>query len=223
MWHTSSRFSVPCILDLYFPRSGDEDLTSLCCSSPSILVAGTKAELSVELRRSGTWVRELNVFPPLRECLQLGDICAGSYCRSLKFVGQTDPSFPGRTEKELLFSVNASIHLPSFKASIAFGGSVQISGVGWPWTLVHLGKVVKLPDEWNTSLFPELVTLNRDKGMWGIFSFPSPSLGKAIGTTRDALLGIAARPLPSLQSTRAASQLLVNFFTFSFHNLKIAR
>ena len=36
-------------------------------------------------------------------------------------------------------------------------------------------------------------------------------------------LGVAARPLPSLQSTELLLSFLVNFFTFSFHNLKIAR
>lgn len=136
----------PLHLDLYSSLPGRwGSATSLCCSSPSILVAEQRLSWVLELRRaepeSGS-----SMFSSL-EVPQLGDICAGFILQIFEVCGSNWSLFPWGEpkEKELLFSVNAYLSTFHGKVSIAFG---KLSLV-WAWTLASQEKVVKLPVEWN--------------------------------------------------------------------------
>ena len=195
--------------------------TSLCCSNPSILVTGTKAELSAELRREWNMSQGAQCFPSSSKCLQLGDICAGFILQIFEVCGSNWSLFPWENQRERAPFPSECLHPPSTAKQVLPLGSCQISSVGLE-PLASQEKVVKLPDEWNRPISWVSDTKQRQRNVRHLSPLIQPWQG-CWHCQKCPALGVAAGSLPSLQSTELLLSFLVNFFTFSFHNLKIAR
>lgn len=174
-----TEFQVQCPLHLgfYFLAWRWGSATSLCCSSPSILVAGTKAELSVGVKKRVEPESGSPMFSLLRSAYNWVISVLVSYC-DLCVARPTDPSFLGEPKrKSFFFSVNAS-HPPSTAKQVLPLGSCQISGVGLE-PLASQEKVVKLPDEWNRPISWVSDTKQRQRNVC-IFPFPLPALARLL-------------------------------------------